>query len=253
MAKKWLTGEQPASNALDNQINRINKMLTSAAKTLGTSSELYKSYEAQIAKLNAFAVAHGGKTHTLIRQNKDGVIQITRGAMARGKVPGGTSSLLQSESDRAANIQRILNEFDQLSQTKSVRAEKKRIESIIKEAAVKKGQPIKGKVTGSQIQAAASKLSEARLRVGDILSYLYAHEQAIEAQRQSVGSQNIDDAARYENWHVKRALNVARKKGQKRTYHELQAIARHAAAVQAYNRAHGRPDIAATSDIEDIV
>lgn len=253
MAKRWLTGEQPASDALDNQINRINKMLVSAAKVLGTSSDLYKSYESQIAKLNAYAVAHGGKTHTLLRQNKDGVIQITRGAMARGKVPGGTSSLLMSEADRAANIQRILNEFDQLSKNKTVKGEKKRIESIIKEAAAKKGNPIKGKVTGAQIHAAASKLSEARLRVGDILSYLYAHEQAIEAQKQSVGATNLDDAARYENWHVKRALNAARKKGQKRTYQELQAIARHAAAVQAYNKAQGRPDIAATSDIEDIV
>lgn len=252
MAKKWLTGEQPASDALDNQINRINKMLVSAAKTLGTSSELYKAYEAQVSKLTAYAVTHGGKTHTLLRQNKEGVIQITRGSMARGKVPGGTNSLLLSESDRAANIQRILNEFDLLSKKRSVKSEKKRIESIIKDAAVKKGKPIKGKITGPQLQAAATKLASAHNRMENILDYLYAHEQAIEAQKQNVGVQNLSADARYENWHIKRGLNVARKKGQKRTYAELQAIARHAAAVRRYNIEHGIPDIGGNFDIEDI-
>lgn len=247
---KLLVGE---TDYLDNQINRINKMLQSAAKTLGTSSELYKSYEAQIAKLTAYDVTVGGKTHHMVRTDKNGVLQITRGKMARGAIPGGNKSALQSQADRAANIARILNEFDKLAAKKTIRAEKKRIEGVIREAAAKKGKPIKGKPTSAQIQAAAKKLASASQSVRDILDYLYAHEQAIEAQKQSAGAQGITADTRYERWHVSRALNMARKKGQKRTYAELQAIARHAASVQQYNREHGLPDIAATSDIEDIL
>lgn len=250
---KWLFGEQPASDALDNQINRINKMLVSAAKTLGKSSALYKSYEAQIAKLHAYGVLAAGKQHTMVRYNKDGVIQISRGKMAQGKLPAGAVSNAISESDRAANIQRILNEFDTLAKNMSIRSEKKKIEQAIRESAAKKGKPMTGKISAAQIQAAAKKLASARSRVSDILDYLYAHEQAIEMQKQTVGTIGMSPDTRYENWHVTRGLNIARKKGQKRTYAELQKLARHAAAVQKYNREHGIVDIAADANLEDLL
>lgn len=72
---------------IDNEIKRINRQITQAAKVFGKDSRLYQQYETLLfpksgAGIGQGVIFQGEKAQFMTRENKQGVIQISRSKRA---------------------------------------------------------------------------------------------------------------------------------------------------------------------------
>lgn len=67
---------------IDREIKRINRQITQAAKTFGKESRYYQNYEAMLFPRSGTGIGSGN----LVRYNKNGIIQISRGKQAVAEI-----------------------------------------------------------------------------------------------------------------------------------------------------------------------
>lgn len=222
---------------LDNQINRMNKMLQSAARIFGTSSTLYDRYATAVRQQLS---GYDG----LLKKDKNGVVQISRSKLAAGYDP--TTGKINA--DRAGRIKWMLNITEsRMAKENPIKEEKKRIIKAVQEQRKRQGSMKYNKpVTPQEIQVMAAKQATLSNRMDDVLKYIYAHENKGAVINNKGRRIYIGDS-----WKAKRALGIMRKKGSRRTYEELQRVIDYANDIKHANA--GNPDVVTDVDFEDIL
>lgn len=223
---------------LDNQINRMNKMLQSAARIFGTSSTLYDRYATAVRQQLS---GYDG----LLKKDKNGVVQISRSKLAAGYNP----TTGKMDADRAGRIKWMLNITEsRMAKENPIKEEKKRIIKAVQEQRKRQGSMKYNKpVSPQEIQVMAAKQATLSNRMDDVLKYIYAHEN----KGMIVDKQTRRKRYTGDSWKAKRALGIMRKKGSRRTYEELQRVIDYANDIKHANA--GNPDVVTDVDFEDIL
>ena len=195
---------------LDNQMNRINKRLTSVSASLGRYSALYNHYAAIVG--NAV--------------RPFGILKITPSDYGVETSIRRSKSIMNMSADDLNRLKQALDHVEQLMNKRSLKSEKKRLKEILDQAREHNKQaPLKK--MGKKDYIKADRLAvDIHSQVGNALDFFYAY----------VKKQNDDEPEEPEHAEAMEIMHIA---GRKKTYAELQRVID--LAVKYYNRS-GLPD-----------
>lgn len=195
---------------LDNQMNRINKRLTSVSASLGRYSALYNHYAAIVG--NAV--------------RPFGLLKITPSAYGVETSIRRSKSIMNMSAAELNRLKQALDHIEQLMNKRPLKAERKRLKEVLNQAREHNKQPpIKDMKKSDYIKA--DKLAvDIHSQVTNALDFFYAY----------VKKQNDDDPEEPEYAEAMAIMHIDKRK---KTYAELQRVID--LAVKYYNRS-GLPD-----------
>lgn len=148
---------------IDNEIKRINRQIVQAAKTFGTESTLYKHYNFLLFPKSGTGIGQGvilqegGQAKFMIRENKQGIVQISRS---------------KESIQQIMNITRFQKNLTQLSKTQTVKEEKQKLLELYKQ---RTGKTPKGKEIGQAITEENKLYNETQNELSGVLQEYYEY------------------------------------------------------------------------------